>query len=59
MLLDDPATLERGINYNDPSILAVLQHTTMVPLEENNLLPIFTRSTREYKGSGHPQARKP
>ena len=58
-MTDDPATLERTIDYNDPQILAVLAHTSIVPLSENNLLPMFGRSKREYKGSGHPQARRP
>lgn len=50
---DDPATLERGIDYNAPNILAVLQHTSLRPRDENNQLPILPR--RLFKGSGHPQ----
>jgi hypothetical protein len=50
---DDPATLERGIDYNAPNILAVLQHTVLKSRQENNELPILSR--RLFKGSGHPQ----
>jgi len=52
--VDDPATLEREIDYNDPRILAVLQHTAIIPRSENNMLPM-QQSRKEYKGSGHPQ----
>eukprot|EP00951_Prasinocladus_malaysianus_P016592 scaffold129380_cov17-Prasinocladus_malaysianus.AAC.1 len=50
---DDPATLERGLDFNDERILAVLQHTQIRPVSENNMLPMPSR--RQFKGSGHPR----
>jgi hypothetical protein len=51
---DDTATLEKGVDFNNPNIVSVLQHTVLNSVVHNNQLPIIP-SPKLFKGTGDPQ----